>query len=193
MRSMTRSIAKAARAVVAPDTEVITLTNLTGPASIQGVVDGARRRQTLGVQGRQQRRVRQLPRFCHHRTHEPHTVPAPVQGTVARGQLREDAVFFTGDHPSPIVTQFSATSMTLLWGFPFLVRGALDCGATVINEEMKAAAAHAIARLAHEPGLEVSPSGAPAIFGPDHLIPNPFDQRLILRIKLTHALVPNRG
>jgi malate dehydrogenase (oxaloacetate-decarboxylating)(NADP+) len=66
--------------------------------------------------------------------------------------------------------------------FPFIFRGALDVGATAINEEMKLAAVKAIAKLAHEPGLEVSPSGAPAIYGPDHIIPNPFDQRLILRI-----------
>jgi malate dehydrogenase (oxaloacetate-decarboxylating)(NADP+) len=66
--------------------------------------------------------------------------------------------------------------------FPFIFRGALDVGATAINEEMKLAAVKAIAKLAHEPGLEVSPSGAPAIYGPEHIIPNPFDQRLILRI-----------
>jgi malate dehydrogenase (oxaloacetate-decarboxylating)(NADP+) len=66
--------------------------------------------------------------------------------------------------------------------FPFIFRGALDVGATTINEEMKLAAVKAIAKLAHEPGLEVSPSGQPAIYGPDHIIPNPFDQRLILRI-----------
>lgn len=66
--------------------------------------------------------------------------------------------------------------------FPFIFRGALDVHATTINEEMKLAAVRAIARLAHEPGLEVSPSGAPAVYGPDHIIPNPFDQRLILRI-----------
>ncbi|MGV8830695.1 MAG: NADP-dependent malic enzyme [Devosia sp.] len=66
--------------------------------------------------------------------------------------------------------------------FPFIFRGALDVGATTINEEMKLAAVRAIAKLAHEPGLEVSTSGAPAVFGPDHIIPNPFDQRLILRI-----------
>jgi malate dehydrogenase (oxaloacetate-decarboxylating)(NADP+) len=66
--------------------------------------------------------------------------------------------------------------------FPFIFRGALDVGATAINEEMKLAASKAIAKLAHEPGLEVSPSGQPAVFGPDHIIPNPFDQRLILRI-----------
>ncbi|NMA96584.1 MAG: NADP-dependent malic enzyme [Phyllobacteriaceae bacterium] len=66
--------------------------------------------------------------------------------------------------------------------FPFIFRGALDVHATTINEEMKLAAVRAIAKLAHEPGLEVSPTGAPAIFGQDHIIPNPFDQRLILRI-----------
>ena len=66
--------------------------------------------------------------------------------------------------------------------FPFIFRGALDVAATTINEEMKLAAVRAIAKLAREPGLEVSPSGAPAVYGPDHIIPNPFDQRLILRI-----------
>ena len=65
--------------------------------------------------------------------------------------------------------------------FPFIFRGALDVGATTINEEMKAAAAHAIAKLAHEPVLESVP-GAPSTFGRDYLIPSPFDQRLILRI-----------
>jgi malate dehydrogenase (oxaloacetate-decarboxylating)(NADP+) len=66
--------------------------------------------------------------------------------------------------------------------FPFIFRGALDVGATAINEEMKLAAARAIAKLAHDPGLEVSPTGQPAVYGPEHIIPNPFDQRLILRI-----------
>ena len=66
--------------------------------------------------------------------------------------------------------------------FPYIFRGALDVGATAINEEMKLAASQAIAKLAHDPGLEVSPTGQPAVYGPDHIIPNPFDQRLILRI-----------
>jgi malate dehydrogenase (oxaloacetate-decarboxylating)(NADP+) len=66
--------------------------------------------------------------------------------------------------------------------FPFIFRGALDVHATTINEEMKLAAVRAIAKLAREPGLEVSPSGAPAVYGPEHIIPNPFDQRLMLRI-----------
>lgn len=88
---------------------------------------------------------------------------------------RPDAMICTGrsDYPNQVNNVLC---------FPFLFRGALDCGATVINEEMKAAAAHAIAKLAHEPGLEASVHGVPAIFGPDYLIPNPFDQRLILRI-----------
>jgi malate dehydrogenase (oxaloacetate-decarboxylating)(NADP+) len=90
-------------------------------------------------------------------------------------EARPDAMICTGrsDYPNQVNNVLC---------FPFLFRGALDCGATVINEEMKAAAAEAIARLAHEPGLEASAHGVPAIFGPDYLIPNPFDQRLILRI-----------
>ena len=88
---------------------------------------------------------------------------------------RPDALICTGrsDYPNQVNNVLC---------FPFIFRGALDVGATAINEEMKLAAVKAIARLAHEPGLEVSPSGAPAVYGPDHLIPNPFDQRLILRI-----------
>jgi len=90
-------------------------------------------------------------------------------------ETRPDALVCTGrsDYPNQVNNVLC---------FPFLFRGALDCGATIINEEMKSAAAHAIARLAHEPGLEATAHGVPAIFGPDYLIPNPFDQRLILRI-----------
>jgi len=88
---------------------------------------------------------------------------------------RPDAMVCTGrsDYPNQVNNVLC---------FPFIFRGALDVGATTINEEMKLAAVKAIAKLAHEPGLEVSPSGQPAIYGPEHLIPNPFDQRLILRI-----------
>ena len=90
-------------------------------------------------------------------------------------QARPDAMVCTGrsDYPNQVNNVLC---------FPFLFRGALDVGATAINEDMKLAAVRAIARLAHEPGLEVSPSGAPAVYGPEHIIPNPFDQRLILRI-----------
>ncbi|MET3897215.1 malate dehydrogenase (oxaloacetate-decarboxylating)(NADP+) [Devosia sp. UYZn731] len=90
-------------------------------------------------------------------------------------ELRPDAMVCTGrsDYPNQVNNVLC---------FPFIFRGALDVSASTINEEMKLAAVRAIAKLAHEPGLEVSPSGAPAVFGPDHIIPNPFDQRLILRI-----------
>ena len=90
-------------------------------------------------------------------------------------EIRPDAMVCTGrsDYPNQVNNVLC---------FPFIFRGALDVGATTINEEMKLAASQAIARLAHDPGLEVSPSGQPAVYGPDHIIPNPFDQRLILRI-----------
>ncbi len=68
--------------------------------------------------------------------------------------------------------------------FPFLFRGALDVGATAINEEMKVAAAKAIAALARREVTEVVAKayGEVGGFGRDHLIPKPFDLRLILEI-----------
>jgi malate dehydrogenase (oxaloacetate-decarboxylating)(NADP+) len=69
--------------------------------------------------------------------------------------------------------------------FPYIFRGALDVGATTINEEMKIAAVEAIAALARETPSEVAArayGGDAPTFGPGSLIPNPFDPRLILRI-----------
>ena len=69
--------------------------------------------------------------------------------------------------------------------FPYIFRGALDAGATTINEEMKTAAVRAIAQLAREEPSDVAAraySGDTPVFGPDYLIPSPFDPRLILRI-----------
>jgi malate dehydrogenase (oxaloacetate-decarboxylating)(NADP+) len=90
-------------------------------------------------------------------------------------EIRPDAMVCTGrsDYPNQVNNVLC---------FPFIFRGALDVGATAINEEMKLAAVKAIASLAHVPELEVSASGKPAVYGPDHIIPNPFDQRLILKI-----------
>jgi len=101
--------------------------------------------------------------------------PYPEIMPEAAKELRPDAMVCTGrsDYPNQVNNVLC---------FPYIFRGALDVGATAINEEMKLAAVKAIARLAHDPGLEVSPSGQPAVYGPDHIIPNPFDQRLILRI-----------
>ena len=69
--------------------------------------------------------------------------------------------------------------------FPYIFRGALDVGAIAINDEMKMAAVEAIAALTHEATSDVAAKayeGAMHTFGPDYLIPSPFDPRLILRI-----------
>ena len=92
--------------------------------------------------------------------------------------VRPDAIIATGrsDYPNQVNNVLC---------FPFLFRGALDVGATTINEEMKSAAVRAIAELAH---AELSDVVASAYgdqrleFGPDYLIPTPFDPRLIERI-----------
>jgi malate dehydrogenase (oxaloacetate-decarboxylating)(NADP+) len=92
--------------------------------------------------------------------------------------VRSDAMICTGrsDYPNQVNNVLC---------FPFIFRGALDVGATTINEEMKLAAAEAIARLAHEETSDIAArayGGETPKFGPDYLIPSPFDQRLILRI-----------
>ena len=70
-------------------------------------------------------------------------------------------------------------------GFPFIFRGALDVRATDINEEMKTAAAHALAELARQdvPDAVVKAYGdQPLQFGPDYLIPKPLDQRVLFEV-----------
>ena len=88
---------------------------------------------------------------------------------------RPDAMICTGrsDYPNQVNNVLC---------FPFIFRGALDARATTINDEMKRAAANAIAQLAHEPVLESIGADVSATFGSNYLIPSPFDQRLILRI-----------
>ena len=74
--------------------------------------------------------------------------------------------------------------------FPFIFRGALDVGATAINEEMKLACVDAIAALARKEAVaEVTSvySGEKLSFGPDYLIPKPFDPRLIVDLPLAVA------
>ena len=68
---------------------------------------------------------------------------------------------------------------------PYIFRGALDCGATRITEAMKLACVREIAALAKAevpPEVAAAYAGQPLTFGPDYLIPTPFDTRLILRI-----------
>ncbi|MFZ1813076.1 MAG: NADP-dependent malic enzyme [Rhizobiaceae bacterium] len=104
--------------------------------------------------------------------------PTPeIMPQLAR-EARADAMICTGRSDFP-------NQVNNVLCFPYIFRGALDAGATTINEEMKMAAVRAIAQLAHEEPSDVAAraygTSAP-IFGPDYLIPSPFDQRLILRI-----------
>lgn len=92
--------------------------------------------------------------------------------------VRPDAMICTGRSDFP-------NQVNNVLCFPFMFRGALDCGATAINEEMKHAAASAIAALAREAPSDVvarAYEGEVPGFGPGSLIPSPFDPRLILRI-----------
>ena len=88
---------------------------------------------------------------------------------------REDAIICTGrsDYPNQINNVLC---------FPFIFRGALDVRATQINEEMKIAAAHALAELARKTSsaeAALAYQGELMVFGRDYLIPKPFDPRLI--------------
>jgi malate dehydrogenase (oxaloacetate-decarboxylating)(NADP+) len=92
--------------------------------------------------------------------------------------VRPDAMICTGRSDFP-------NQVNNVLCFPYIFRGALDCGARTINEPMKMAAVRAIAALAREEVNEVAAKaigGETPVFGPDYLIPSPFDQRLILRI-----------
>ena len=90
---------------------------------------------------------------------------------------RPDAIIATGrsDYPNQVNN---------VLGFPFIFRGALDVRATTINEEMKVAAAEALARLARQqvPEEVAAAYGTRHTFGPDYIIPAPFDPRLIEEI-----------
>ena len=90
-------------------------------------------------------------------------------------EARPDAIVATGrsDYPNQVNN---------VLGFPFIFRGALDVRATTINEEMKIAAANAIAELARETVHEdvaAAYGGSAQSFGRDYIIPAPFDPRLI--------------
>jgi malate dehydrogenase (oxaloacetate-decarboxylating)(NADP+) len=104
--------------------------------------------------------------------------PTPeIMPEVARA-ARPDAMICTGRSDFP-------NQVNNVLCFPYIFRGALDCGASAINEEMKMAAVRAIAALAREEPSDVAAraySGETPTFGPDFLIPSPFDPRLILRI-----------
>jgi malate dehydrogenase (oxaloacetate-decarboxylating)(NADP+) len=92
--------------------------------------------------------------------------------------VRDDAIMATGrtDYPNQVNNVLC---------FPYMFRGALDCGATTITDSMEIAAVHAIAELAQAEQSEVvaaAYAGATLSFGPEYLIPKPFDPRLMIKI-----------
>ncbi len=92
--------------------------------------------------------------------------------------VRGDAIMATGrtDYPNQVNNVLC---------FPYIFRGALDCGATTITDAMEIAAVHAIAELAEAEQSEVvaaAYAGVTLSFGPEYLIPKPFDPRLMMRI-----------
>ncbi|MBJ7444671.1 MAG: NADP-dependent malic enzyme [Sphingobium sp.] len=104
--------------------------------------------------------------------------PEPEIRPEAAREVRPDAIIATGrsDYPNQVNNVLC---------FPYIFRGALDVGATQINEAMKAAAAEAIAGLARLPAhdsVAQAYGGQKLVFGPDYIIPTPFDPRLIAEI-----------
>jgi malate dehydrogenase (oxaloacetate-decarboxylating)(NADP+) len=104
--------------------------------------------------------------------------PTPEISPELVKSVRDDAIMCTGrsDYPNQVNNVLC---------FPFIFRGALDVGATTITEEMKMAAVKAIAELARAEQSEVVASAYGEKikgFGPEYLIPRPFDPRLIVKI-----------
>ena len=92
--------------------------------------------------------------------------------------VRDDAVMATGrtDYPNQVNNVLC---------FPYIFRGALDAGASTITDEMEIAAVHAITELAQAEQSEVvaaAYAGEKLAFGPEYLIPKPFDPRLMMKI-----------
>ncbi len=91
---------------------------------------------------------------------------------------RPDAIVATGRSDFP-------NQVNNVLGFPYIFRGALDVGATSINEAMKVAAVHALSELAREdvPDAVIRAYGdKPIRFGADYIIPKPFDSRVLLKV-----------
>ena len=104
--------------------------------------------------------------------------PTPEIDPAEAKRVCPDVVLATGrtDYPNQVNNVLC---------FPFLFRGALDAGATEINQAMKIACVEAISKLARAGTSDVVANayqGESLTFGPDYLIPKPFDQRLILEI-----------
>ncbi len=126
-----------------------------------------------------------------------------VKGVVTKEMVRsmaKDPVIFAMANPDPEITYEDAVEarpdvimatgrsdypnqVNNVLGFPFIFRGALDCMATAINDEMKLAASHALARLAKEdvPDSVIKAYGGERLkFGRNYIIPKPLDPRVLL-------------
>ncbi|HLL10283.1 MAG TPA: NADP-dependent malic enzyme [Rubrivivax sp.] len=104
--------------------------------------------------------------------------PTPEIAPELAKSTRPDAIIATGrtDYPNQVNNVLC---------FPYIFRGALDCGATTITDAMEIAAVHAIAELAQAEQSDVvaaAYAGANLSFGPEYLIPKPFDHRLMALI-----------
>lgn len=104
--------------------------------------------------------------------------PNPEIGYYEAKDAAPDVIVATGrsDYPNQINNVI---------GFPYIFRGALDCGASAINEEMKIAAVYAISKLAKEPVPSVVDEAYglnDLKFGPDYILPKALDPRLLLRV-----------
>jgi malate dehydrogenase (oxaloacetate-decarboxylating)(NADP+) len=109
--------------------------------------------------------------------------PTPEIGYEEAVAARPDVIMATGrsDYPNQVNN---------VLGFPFIFRGALDCRATTINDEMKLAASHALANLAKEdvPDSVLRAYGNERMsFGREYLIPKPFDYRVLLTVPVAVA------
>jgi malate dehydrogenase (oxaloacetate-decarboxylating)(NADP+) len=101
--------------------------------------------------------------------------PEPEISYAEAKAVRPDAIMATGRSDTP-------NQVNNVLGFPFVFRGALDCRARAINEEMKIAAVHALAQLAREkvPDEVLSAYELENLhFGPEYIIPKPFDPRVL--------------
>ena len=108
--------------------------------------------------------------------------PHPEILPEAAKAVRPDAIIATGrsDYPNQVNNAVC---------FPYIFRGALDVGATCINEQMKLACVHAIAELAQKEASDLGAAygGEVPTFGPEYLIPRPFDQRLMVELSAAVA------
>ncbi len=110
--------------------------------------------------------------------------PTPEIGYEEAVAARADVIMATGRSDFP-------NQVNNVLGFPFIFRGALDCRATTINDEMKLAASRALANLAKEdvPDSVLRAYGKDRLsFGREYLIPKPFDYRVLLNVPVAVAL-----